>query len=122
MNFLTQFYREKMGGWKPKVITGLNATPQLIRDVPAKFGGYAFWNPNSSVMYLQLYNASSAGAVTVGTTPVVFRMPIPPTQSANIEFYSGIQGFDAGIVAAVTTTPTGSSPPSSTIEGTFLYL
>jgi hypothetical protein len=72
-------------------------------------------NPNTTLAYVQFFDAATAGAVTVGTTAPAFFVGVPA-------FGGGVDTpqlvpyqFRKGIVVAATTTPTGSTAPGSAI-------
>lgn len=107
------------GGWTPKSLIALSNTKTAIKAGAGTFGGYMFYNPNSSVVYLQVWNVA-IGSITVGTTAPTYVIPIPATAGANVEFTNGIN-HSAEINIAATTTATGSTAPSTAIDGFALY-
>lgn len=120
MNYIQAFHREKLAGWNSKVLTALKATATLVHAGDGKFGGYFIYNPEGAETYLQVYAASSAASVTVGTTPPIARYAIPATSGANLELDRGLYAV-GGIVVAATTTATGSSAPASGLEATIYW-
>lgn len=121
MNYIQEFHRQQLHGWLSTVLTNLLATAQLVYKGSGKFGGYFIYNPNSSVAYVQVYDAAAVADVTVGTTPPILRFGIPATAGANLELKRG-RNITNGIVIAATTTPTGSSAPSTGLEPTVYWL
>ena len=121
MNYIQEFHREKIHGWRTKVLTNILATAQLARSGSGKFGGYFIYNTNSSVIYIQVYDAAAVADVIVGTTTPIARYGIPATAGANLELDRGIR-FDLGLVIAATTTPTGSTAPTTGMEMTTYFL
>jgi hypothetical protein len=83
--------------------------------------GWNLINPITTAAYLKLYNAASAGAVTVGSTTPVKTLLIPP--GPGLFFLSNEdkfqQNFNLGIVAAVVT---GIADDNSTAPGTGCYV
>lgn len=77
------------------------------------------YNPNSSVIYIQVFNVVS-GSVILGTTTPTYVIPIPAAGAANVEFANGIAHATAISVAA-TTTATGSAAPTTALTGFFIY-
>ena len=66
-------------------------------------------NTTASKGYVQLFDAATAGAVTLGTT-VPFRvLTVPADDSADLLLPTEGLVFDNGVVAAATTTATGST-------------
>jgi hypothetical protein len=93
----------------------LSATATVISSTPAKLVGFIFNNLSAAPAYAHFYDASSAGAVTVGTTVQVYMIPIPQT---GFQYFipTGViaHAFSNGMVIAITTSPlsTGSTAPS----------
>jgi hypothetical protein len=107
------------GGWSPSSQTALSNTKTSVKASAGTLGGYMFYNPNSSVVYIQVFDVAS-GSVTVGSTTPTYVIPIPATSGANVEFTNGINHATA-IVIAATTTATNSTAPSTALTGFFLY-
>lgn len=108
------------GGWS--VATGsIGATKTDIgtANTAGCVGGWFIYNSNSSVVYVQFFNAQ-ASAVTLGTTAPVYSLGIPATSGANVMSEAGIQHSTA-ICIAITTTRTGSTGPSSTVDYNIFY-
>jgi len=77
-------------------LLSISATPGATR-----LGGYYIDNPNSSSVYLQIFDAKSAGDVTLGTTAPKLSLSIPASGAANLSIGNGIRFF-YGIVIAFT--------------------
>jgi len=107
------------GGWSVKSLVALSNTKTAVKAGVGTMGGYMFYNPNSSVVYLQVWNVA-IGSVTVGTTTPTYVIPIPATAGANVEFTNGIN-HSTEINIAVTTTATGSTAPSTAVDGFMLF-
>lgn len=107
------------GGWTPKSLVALSNTKTAVNAAASTMGGYMFYNPNSSVVYIQVWNVA-IGSITVGTTAPTYVIPIPATSSGHIEFTCGIK-HGTEINVAATTTATGSTAPSTAIDGFMLY-
>lgn len=106
------------GGWAPSSQVALTNTVASIKSSAGQVGGWMFYNPNTSAVYIQVYNAVS-GSVTVGTTTAAYVLALPPGAAANVEYANGITHSTA-ISAAATTTATGSTAPTNPITGFFL--
>lgn len=120
MNYIQEFHKEKLAGWKSTVLTALKATATLVHSGDGKFGGYFIYNPEGAATYLQVYAAATAGAVTVGTTPPIARYALPAGVGANLELDRGLYAA-SGIVVAATTTPTGSGAPATGLDATIYW-
>ncbi|MFP5260997.1 MAG: hypothetical protein ACLGJB_03725 [Blastocatellia bacterium] len=81
--------------------------------------GWYFYNPNSSVAYVQFFNTQASG-VTLGTTAPVYSLGIPATSAANLMCPLPI-AHSTAICIAITTTRAGSTGPSSTVDYNILY-
>jgi hypothetical protein len=109
------------GGWSQSAFAALTNTKTLIKGSAGTYGGYyTVYNPNSSVAYVQIFDAASTGAVTLGTTVANGRITVPATSAANLEITNGVNMAN-GIVIACTTTATGSTAPTTGLDGTILY-
>lgn len=103
----------------------LTATPVLLTTSPqtgrVTLVYYNCGNPNASLVYVQFFDAASAGAVTLGTTAPKFWVAVPAY--GGVVDTTVINGcvFNSGLVAAVTTTPTGSTAPTSACPLTVFF-
>lgn len=104
------------GGWSVSSQTALSNTAATVKSSAGNFGGYMLYNPNASVVYVQVFD----GTPTVGTTTPNYVIPVPATAGANLEISLGIT-HATSIKVAVTTTPTGSTAPATAVTGFFLY-
>lgn len=77
-------------------------------------------NVNSAVVFVQVFDAATAGSVTLGTTPPKFWYAIPTNGVLDKDIMRGIY-FQNGIVIAVTTTPTGNTAPSTACPISLFY-
>jgi hypothetical protein len=97
----------------------IGATKTTIKGSAGNLYGWYLYNPNSSVAYCQIFNATT-GSVTLGTTTPDLALAIPATSGANLEVSNGLT-FATAISFACTTTRTGSTGPSSTIDYNWWY-
>lgn len=121
MNYLTEFHREKLHGWMSLVKTDVTASVILIRNGFGKFGGYYITNPNSYIVYMQVFDALDTDTVTLGTTTPDMTYGIPATGGANLELERG-RRIDRGIRIAATTTATGLTAATLGLDVTIYYL
>lgn len=105
--------------WIPYAFTDLDESAQEVTLQDTRFGGYYFFNPSTSVVYVQVFNV--AGSITVGTTPPTWVFGIPPKGGAHIEFKRG-RNCENGIRIAATAQPTTNDAPAADIVGHVLYL
>lgn len=83
-------------------------------------------NPNTTIVYLQLFDAAATTDVTLGSdTPTTTRL-IPAGDGTNhavriIDFADGPVRFNDGICYAITTTATGSTAASSACRVNFTH-
>lgn len=101
--------------WNQTASGSISATATLITLNPTAFGGYFIDNPNASAVYLQVFDAASVSAVTLGTTVPKLSFSIPANAAANLDSSRGIR-FINGIVIAFTTTRTGNTSPASNCD------
>ena len=77
-------------------------------------------NPNSSVVYIQFFDAASGGAVTPGTTAPLFFLAVPASGVLDGEFPIPV-AFSLGIVICATGSPTGGDMPATAIPLSLHY-
>jgi hypothetical protein len=113
------------GGWSTFMAssadgsTALTNSAQAIKASAGTFGGYYIYNPNTSAIYVQIYNTAS-GSVTVGTTNPQNTFVIPPLSAANLEITNGIN-YSTAMSCAATTTGGGNTAPTTALEANFWY-
>lgn len=81
---------------------------------PINMAYYNIGNPNSTLAYLQFFDALAAN-VTVGTTPPLMTVAVPAFGGVVDTWPMESVQFKTGIVIAATTTPTGSTNPTSAL-------
>lgn len=109
----------------PYMNSALTATPVQAASLNTGASSLYLWgvnisNPNNAVSYVQFFDASSPSSVVLGTTRPAFWYAIPQNGVIDKDIVRGIY-FRNGIVIAVTTTPTGSSAPSSSLPTSLFY-
>jgi len=83
-------------------------------------GGWYIYNPNTTVAYVQFFNAQ-ASSVTVGSSPApIYSIGIPGLSAANLMAPIGITHSTA-ICIAITTGRSNGTNPSSTVDYTIFY-
>jgi hypothetical protein len=105
------------GGWLASSQTALSSTGVTVKGSAGQVGGYDFFNPNASTVYLQFFNKTSP---TVGTDVPFYVKGLPAGAGSNVEFTLGI-AHGTAISVAATTTATGGSAPASALTGFVLY-
>jgi hypothetical protein len=83
-------------------------------------------NPNTTVVYLQLFDAAATTDVTLGTTAPTTTRLIPAGDGTNngariLDFSEGPVRFNNGICYAITTTRSGSTSPSTACPVNFTH-
>lgn len=100
----------------------LNAIPQLIFTGRGNLYGFLVEEMSGNDVFIQFFDAASAGAVTVGTTVPVMTMRIKADQSFGKDVNdSPLRFFGEGCVVAVTTSRTGAISPATAAVGNFWY-
>lgn len=105
----------------PNAQTSLLATVASVKSNAAGLLGMVqCYNPNASAAFVQIFDAATAGSVTLGTTPPTLSIGIPATTSSGPIMMSpiGIE-FRNGIQVAATTTATGNTAPGSGLSCNF---
>ncbi len=91
----------------------LSSTKQAVNASAGNLYGYHIYNPNASVVYVQVWNVASA-SVTVGTTAPTMVLVIPALGWADAPPSLPID-FKTALTIAATTTATGSTAPGTAI-------
>lgn len=84
----------------------------LYKSGTAQLCGWNIINTNAAIAYIQLFNASDITNVTLGTTSPTLILAVPTGAGSTVFAMisdSNKMSFPLGIVAAATTTPTGST-------------
>ena len=97
-----------------KLVTDNSA--EAFCDEPCVVGDLTVSNPNTSEVWIQIFDKANSG-VTVGTTTPDLSYPCPPGDGTNsmtstIIDNSSLTPFVTGFTFAITTTRTGSTAPS----------
>jgi len=100
----------KAGSWQ-----GGNTNTD-IKTGPGQVYGWYFYNPNTTAVYVKLYNQSG---VTPASSGYICTLPIPPVSGANA-FGLGIV-FDTAIYMTMGSTRTGTGQPSQFVDYTIFY-
>ena len=102
-------------GATPYTNSALTTTLVQVFTGPAVITGENISNVSNAVIYVQFFDAASTAGITLGTTPPYAWVAVPV--NGVLDGPSSIVGlgFKNGIVAAVTTTPTGLTAPSANI-------
>lgn len=97
------------------------AAPVLVATGTRQLQQYNLSNPNATLVYVQIFDASSAASVTLGTTPPTLWFGIPANNGVTDGSFIPPYVFVNGIVVAVTTTPTGNTAPASNVPVVLTY-
>lgn len=101
--------------------TSFNATKQSIKTAAGNLYGYHIYNPNTTVIYVQMFAALTA-SVTLGTTAPTMVIAVPAGGWADSPTTAPGIAFSTGIVTAATTTATGSTGPTTNLLANFWYM
>lgn len=101
----------------PFLANALSNTAVTVVASAKTLDSYYLHNPNTAKAYVQLFDAAS---VTVGTTVPKWSICVPPESAANLANVN--LGFSNSIKVAATTTPTGSTAPSTALDCNFGYI
>lgn len=96
----------------------IGATATSIKSSPGQLYGVVIGNSNTTAVYVQLFDGTS---VTLGTTVPKLSFFIPAGGGLTRDFANGVQ-FSTGIMYACTTTRTGSTSPTNTVDVNFDYV
>jgi hypothetical protein len=111
---------EPFGGASGFVTSALTNSVVKVKNAAgnATFKGFVGTN-GSTISWLQLFDAATPTAVTLGTTPPNYTFPVigltsPIVPPEGLAFLNGLQG-------AFTLGPTNATPPSAAFAGTLFY-
>ena len=108
----------------PQFDSSVTATAELLKTGHTALLSVEVENPNTSPVYLQLFDVAATTSVTLGsTTPTVSRM-VPAGAGGGVNSARLIEiptGFTNGCVYAITTTATGAVAPTSVCLLNFTY-
>lgn len=110
-------------GSTPYSNTALSNTKQTVKSSSGRLYGYHLFNPNTSSIFVQFFDALAA-SVIVGTTTPTFVLTIPAnaTSPATLDTQLTVPiSFGTGIVVAATTTATGSTAPTTPLNCSLFY-
>jgi hypothetical protein len=98
--------------------SALIAKTLIVAGVP-NLMDFQIYNPNASVAYVQVFNAATTGAVTLGST---VPMRVIPILASSLLVQSELNWIaSAGLVVAATTTATGSTAVGTGLVASFGY-
>lgn len=100
-------------GWIPYGDFALSNSPVTVKAAPGAVIFFNVFNPNSSVAWLQIFDA--AGAVTVGVTAPVLSFALPSGGLWESPWSPQSLVFEHGIIITATTTTTGGVAPASPV-------
>lgn len=98
----------------------LSNTPWPVKTSAGNFYGYHIYNPNSSVVYIQVFNTTS-GTTTVGSTSPSFVLAVPALGALDAMSAPLPVAFSTAITLAATTTFNGSTAPSTPVVTDVFY-
>lgn len=107
------------GGWTPYMFASLSSLAQQVKASAGELGGYYIYNPNAAVTYIQMFDIANS-SVSLGVRAPTLTFGIPATSGANLEFANGVN-FATAIQIAATTTPNGSTGPTTPVPVNILY-
>lgn len=101
----------------PLLLNALSTSVTAVKSSSAgRLGAIYCYNSNASVAYIQIFDAATPAAVTLGTTVPKLSLGVPTVQSSGLgPAVLGIT-FVNGIQVAVTTTATGNSATASGMD------
>jgi len=107
--------------WNIARLSGLSTTVQTVKQFGGRLGMLQCYNPNSSPVYIQIFNVAAA-SVTLGTTVSIASIPIAPTSTGGFPQSQAGINVSGPISVAATTTATGSGQPSTAPDCNMTYL
>jgi hypothetical protein len=99
--------------------TALTSTAQAIKASAGLLTGYYVANPNTSDVFIIVYNIAS-GSVTVGTSTPAMVFRVPAGTAANVGFTFPIT-FATAMSWAATSTAGGNGAPTTALDAMAFY-
>lgn len=109
------------GGWTAAIQGALsNTAVSVVATANHQLGRVYCYNPNSSVAYVQIFNATT-GNVTLGSTAPSDIVPIAATSTGGWAKSPVGDQYATAISVAATTTYNGSTAPATALPCSFDY-
>jgi len=108
------------GGWTTTIQGALSTTVQSVKSSAGQLGRVYCYNPNASVAYVQIFNATT-GNVTLGSTTPTDFVPIAATATGGWAKSPVGDQYSTAISVAATTTYNGSTAPGTALPCSFDY-
>lgn len=109
----------------PYYLATATATATLVRTGYLHLHSIEVENPNTSQVYIQLFDAAAATDVTLGTTTPTQTYAIPAgdgtENGVRTKHFESPLRFGSGLVFAVTTTRNGSTAPGTACPVNLTY-
>jgi hypothetical protein len=103
-------------GATPYANGALTNTLVVAKASPALLCNYNISNTNTGTVFIQLFDAATTSGITLGVTAPKFIISVPSGNGVTDGLFLPGLAFQNGVVMAVTTTPTGSTAPSSAVS------
>lgn len=107
--------------WFVLPILSLTNSVQTVKSIAGPWLGYNCYNPNAAQAWVQIFDAATSGAVTLGTTPPNRTIPLAPSTTTGQQVPSPPYSVLNGMQVAATTTQNGSTAPSAPVSCEFYY-
>lgn len=101
------------GGVNKTVLLGLTNSVTQIKASQGQLVRLHCDNVNAAETYIQIFDASTSGSVTLGTTTPNDILPLAPNTGGGYSMTIGGVQYSNGIFAAATTAPKGASAPAT---------
>lgn len=97
-------------------LTNLGAVTAVRTSLAGIYWGMSIVNNQAAVIFVQLFDIATAGAVTLGTTVPTYEFSVAASTSVVAPLPAGGLRFRNGIQAASTTTEGGATPSASGVQ------
>lgn len=106
-------------GWTKYGFYSLSSVAQQVKSSAGELGGWYFYNSNPSVTYVQFFDIANS-SVSLGVRQPDLSFGLVANGGANLELANGLN-FATAIQIAATTTPNGSTGPTTPIVANIFY-
>lgn len=111
---------EQLAPADPVRLLNLGAVASVRSSAAGVLTGLSIVNNQAVIIFVQLFDAATAGAVTLGTTVPTMEFTVPVSAGFAPAFPAAGMRFRNGLQAASTTTEGGATPSAAGVVAYFL--
>lgn len=113
---------EQLAPNEPLALRDLGAVASVRSSIALVLNGLSIVNAQAAVIFVQLFDVATAGAVTLGTTVPTYEFSVPASTSVVVPLPQGGIKFRNGLQAASSTAEKGATPSAAGVQVFFLVI